>query len=229
MFRKDSGAHFTYNLGVGILRWSVMFLLWALLIAAEWFFLSSPKFVYEATVEVGSVKTVRAGDDIYTATFEILSKDETVYTHTQYITGGVRKKLGEHNFLGDTYHIYRLKGRGIRAGEEYGEYISRNSELVAEWQYFFATPGARPPVHTWGIWVSLGISVLLFIIGRRQIKLSMKYPRSDVPFGSSGLPENTPDGELFRDMAEQAAAARTMLLADSGTEEDSEDDKETFP
>lgn len=188
MFRKDSGAHFTYNLGVGMIRLSLAFFLWALVIVAEWFFLSSPKFVYESTVSAELTETEALGNGVYTATFLVQPRDGTPdYEHTQYATEGFIDANSGESIFGDGYKVYSLKGRGIKSGRSYGRFISRSSSLIAEWQYFFAVPGARPPVQTWGIWVSLALSVLLFMIGRRQIGLSMKYPRSDVEVGETAI------------------------------------------
>ena len=234
MFKKDSGAHFTYNLGVSLMRFSLFFFLWALVIFAEWYFLSSPKFVKEDTATVRVENFVEVAGGRYMAILDVATESGARYTHTEYATKGLLEDYRIPPFTtAQDCKVYRLLGRGADKGTDYGIFITDLGKSLAEWQYYLATPGARPPVQTWGIWVSLAVSVILFAIGRRQIRLAMKYPRSDVPFEITGAPaparrytwESYPmtGAKAEKDMA----AAKKILLTDTKAGGEAEDGRET--
>ena len=238
MLKKDSGAHFTYNLGVSLIRFSLLFVLWALVIFAEWYYLSSPKFIKTDDASVQIAKFTQVTEKYYIVILDVTVPGGQEYRHTQYATPGF---MEEHRDIpGRTVEdcrVYKLVGRGAEDGRDYGIYVTNLSRSLAEWQYYRATPGARPPVQTWGIWASLIVSVILFIIGRRQIRLSMKYPRSDVPLDIAGAPVHVRGkSPEYRSDSARAAAERDMraaadlkLLTDANDGGGSDDDEETVP
>ena len=215
MLHKDSGAHFTYNLGVGLVRVSLLFFLWGALIFAEWFILGNPSFTSEGTAEItvkevahidpedrGNIKGLRAS-------FLAVRDDngETVevtqfvsYERGKFYSSCIGMNVGE-------YRLYSLAGTGKNSGIDMGWYIAEKPRFSAEWEYYFSTPGAHAPVQTWAIWVSFAVSLVLFLMGRRQIRLSMKYPRSDVPVELSGAPDIMYNDEYFRERAGEAVRA----------------------
>ncbi len=226
MFKKDSGAHFTYNLGVGIIRLSLMFFLWALVIAGEWYFLSSPKFIRIAYVNVKVTDVIETRTGLYVATMRVMTESGETFDQTQYVTAAFADLYREEKMEYESFVMYRLVGRGNESGKSYGTYISNLGRNLAEWQYYRAVPGARPPVQTWGIWVSLLVSLILFAIGRRQIRLSMKYPRSDVPVEVSGVPSVSYNSQTYEKWAGSAVredmrkAAEEKLLTGGKAQED---------
>ena len=212
MFKKDSGAHFTYNLGVGMIRLSLLFFLWALLIIGEWFFLSSPRFEVRENVKVRLLASYPV-EDGYMAEFEVYRDNELGKTVAEYVTQGMLTSFRNDPYLIDDYVVYDLYGRGIDTGVYYGSFLSKGITKIAEWQYYLATPDARPPVQTWGIWLSLLISAVMFMIGRRQIRLSMKYPRSDVPVTVTGAPVIVHDTDSVWAMACERAREQMRIAA----------------
>ena len=238
MLKKDSGAHFTYNLGVSLIRFSLLFVLWAAVIFAEWYFLSSPKFIKIDTVDLKISNFKHLSEHLNMVFLDVVGSDGSVYKHTQYATIGFMEDHRRTPMITvEDCSVYKLVGRGAESGKDYGIYITDLSRPLAEWQYYRATPGARPPVQTWGIWVSLIVSGILFMIGKRQIRLSMKYPRSDVPLDIAGAPvfsggmswEHYPDlakAAVERDMR---AAADLKLLTDENDGGGLDDDEETVP
>ena len=226
MFKKDSGAHFTYNLGVGLVRLSLMFFLWALVIVGEWYFLSSPKFIRISYVsaKVSEVTETRTGK--YVATLKVIPEDGKTFEQVQFVTRSFAEMYEDENLAYEKFAMYRLVGRGNEKGKDYGTYISNLGKSLAEWQYYRAVPGSRPPVQTWGIWVSLVVSLVLFAIGRRQITLSMKYPRSDVPVEVSGTPAVAYNKQAYEKWAgfavreDMRKAAEEKLLTGENVRED---------
>lgn len=65
------------------------------------------------------------------------------------------------------------------------------------------------PVPIWGIILPFIISIVLFLIGRREINLAMKYPRSDVPEELAGAPAVMNGAEASFAGAENASANET--------------------
>ena len=223
MLRKDSGAHFTYNLGVGLVRVSLLFFLWGALIFAEWYVLGNPAFTLESNAQITVIKVapVEPADRGHIkglrASFlaERLDNGEKIemtqfvsYEMGEYYAVHLNENIGEFN-------LFSLTGTGKNSGKDMGWYIAQKPKFSAEWEYYFSTPGAHAPVQTWAIWVSFAVSLVLFLMGRRQIRLSMKYPRSDVPVELSGAPDIMYNDEYFRERAGEAVRADMQRNAES--------------
>ena len=89
---------------------------------------------------------------------------------------------------GNSYYFvrYSVKGRD--------DYIAYGSWLFVNWEYHRAYPNTPPPVPVWGIPLVLAGMLMFFYMGKKQINISMKYPRSDVPDELSGAPVLRPAG-----------------------------------
>lgn len=84
-----------------------------------------------------------------------------------------------------TYSLYKDKKRDRL-------YMARSSisrrEGLKEYCISYDDTGIPPVFPIWLVCSASAVSAILFIIGKRQIDLAMKYPRSDIPEELSGAP-----------------------------------------
>lgn len=221
MLRKDSGAHFTYNLGVGLVRTSLLFLLWGLLILTEWYVIGNPSFKFEGTVGISPINVDLTYSEYGNCPVELVAtrRNKSTVRFVQYASHETARFYNSHlNTVVGEYNLYHLTGTGKNSGREIGYFATNKGKLGAQWQYYFLTPDTHAPVQTWAIWISFAVSLLLFLMGRRQIRLAMKYPRNDVPVELAGAPDIIYNDDYFRDRAADAvredmkAAAEKLLL-----------------
>ncbi len=194
MLRKDSGAHFTYNLGVGFLRTGLLLLLAAaaLFVCSRYNMLMSLSYAGEADAELmgywhyfDAPFFIPGPDDIFA--------DERYYLVLRFsLSGEVHEVM---NYVSeDTYEAFKEKDlksfthlNVYKTAPEYGGYYlseKNKSEALRE------ARRARKPNKT-GTNTSLVFLIIalpLILIGIREERLAMKYPRSDVPIEISGLP-----------------------------------------
>ena len=209
MFRKDNGAYFTYNLGVGFVRTAgVLFGIAALL------------FVYSQIAPPPVLrklyKTPLTLENVYSDVRRTYSGRSRSYrekiVYKAHFTGDVEdftQELTQEQYIsmlkkeGTTrnYYVYQLIEGGIYEGGyyaselttdgarvEYGKVHRRSSAYTAEVLSFYALLGA----------------LVIFGIGAGQEKLAMKYPRNDVELSGTAItPEQQAEtDELMREFDE---------------------------
>ena len=189
MFHKDKGAHFTYNIGVSMMRVGLLCFLFAVFLAGEFFLLDTPRIRRRDSVkaEITDCSLIDSGDGtIGYVSFSGVDREGNAFRATQHCTYG-----GYHyyrTFLkdGERHDLtrYRVKGRG--------DYITYHLGIFVGYEYHWAYPDTSPPVPLWGIPVSLLLMLLFFYMGKKQISISMKYPRSDIPKEITGAPVLSP-------------------------------------
>lgn len=193
-FKKDSGAHFTYNLGVSLMRAGAVSMLIGLLIllAAIIFPPSRLKLVGEVPAAIKNMYVDRkyttptevilrlmgfkSRDDLYIAEFEF-ELDGEMMSARERITKESYQRLSQLEPLGH----FKLK-LYKRANGWY--YLSYHDKYLAERELHKADPELS---YVQFSAVAFIISLLLWLVGRREESLAMKYPRSDVPFEQHAL------------------------------------------
>lgn len=220
-----------------MVRASLLFLLWGLLIFTEWLVFANPSFHREGEVrlKVLEVHAVDNSDDKLGrgsyVKYLVIPEDGSSFEQTQYTSYANAEYLERYPYSVESvenseYLLYSLTGTGLRWGEPYGYYVSAQGGIFAQWEYFLCTKDAHAPVQTWAVVLSFIVALLLFLMGRRQITLSMKYPRSDVPIEVTGAPDIMYNEEYFHGLAEDAVREDMDMAAKIGllTEDENEDD-----
>ena len=240
MFHKDKGAHFTHNLGVGLMRTSALFFLAAMIYLVVFIIVKMNTvqldLIDEVTAEVKDVNselrylyeydngsTIDLSEEEYNEKF-YSSYDERKHLHSYAVyfvtfegtrSDGSRFELTEQTTRGqyDTYYnrMYQpaLKYNMFSIKGVKDPYITGASlKNSAAQEYCACHEGNFSYMTLWGMWGLLLISAILFLIGRKQINISLKYPRSDVPLELSGVPEavqnnRKKESERFRRIAER--------------------------
>ena len=191
MFHKDSGAHFTYNMGVSMMRIGLLCFAFVVLLVLEYIFLDSPKLRRRDKVDV-TVESVDTRDTdkgtVYEVTLHGFSRDGEEFEQTQQCTYMSYDFYTDKCGNGVAYPFLRYTVRGR------DDFIAYGSWLYVGWEYHRAYPDTPPPVPMWGIPIALAIMALFFYMGKKEINISMKYPRSDVPEEVSGAPVLRPEG-----------------------------------
>lgn len=188
-FKKDDGAHFTYNLGVSFLRLSVVVFIVGLVALFFSFMLPSVGLTYGGKVmaRVDSTKCdwVRVSmsdrwDYTYGVGFICEFVDRRKGTDTFYCTQATTKRLYDkyHGMEGGdklVYNIYySLNG---------GSYITKKRWLFAAIEYCSSNLRYGYSSLYMISYTIMFASVVPLVIGIHQQQVSMKYPRSDVPDG----------------------------------------------
>lgn len=210
MFVKDQGAHFTYNLGVSIMRVSLLFFVITVLLTIAYFTIDGVRLEYLGDVQasitelaqkryIADQKTGRMIElekyidkygyqpnyelekhhmvSVYSVTFEVTPPDVMPYKVRQLTTWTLYNDTYLYRLnLPDTYSMYSVGGR-----DEFYICMTSKNKKAATREYCGAYGQRASPVPPWAIFIPLIISVILFLMGRKQINLAMKYPRSDVP------------------------------------------------
>lgn len=202
LFKKDDGAHFSYNLGVSLMRGGVVVLALSLIAAFYYLFQPNVRLEYvdsaKAQVTGTDVDVIRSSGrygrrhrstrsiHIYYVTFtgEFSSGKPFV------ITQSVSKELYQDyfNYLNSSELDFQVYKENINNHL----YLSRQSGRKAKREYCEDHKSLSANLARLLFWILLFISIVIFSAGIREIKLGMKYPRSDVE----------PDPELERAMKE---------------------------
>lgn len=200
--RKDSGAHFTYNLGVGFVRVGVL-----LLLAAAVLFVCSfihPGVSLECIGETDArLMGIWRVNDAFTG-IEVI--DDAFPTYRYYFVVKYCFSYSEYDYDNEHEHSCYI------TREMFEEYVDLDLESVIHLNiyenvselnyypgYFFSPDGtakaeqemrrANPTTLVSGssvFWV-LMLAFPVLLIGFGEERLAMKYPRSDVVIGETAL------------------------------------------
>lgn len=191
-FVKDSGAHFTYNIGVGFMRAGLIML--AITIVLGLFAAVQPNrtldYVDSVKAEVTDVdasERTRYRDGhaisyfIYTVSFSGSFSNGDKFTHKQYADKELYKMYSRLVKRGEkSYTLYKSRSGG-------GYYITEKKGYAAAKEYRKAVPGVTEGLSSMAAIGALIVTTVLFSIGMREIKIAMKYPRTDVPYDTTDL------------------------------------------
>lgn len=220
LFKKDNGAHFTYNLGVGFMRIS------AVLIAAAGILAlfaavrpgDTPEFYGTVKASVYDTDCVRHSSSYrsrrgrtrhrvyytYTVKFKGTYSNGEEFVHKQYADkelyriysaqiGGAPTAMNMYVSEDGNYYITSKTGK-----EAAKEYRRVNSSISANLSLLIAG-------------YTLAAAAVSACIGLGQIRLSMKYPRTDVPLTDTQLAEQKQTDDLMEEF-ERAYAKRQARL-----------------
>ena len=191
-FVKDSGAHFTYNIGVGFMRAGLIML--AITIVLGLFAAVQPNrtldYVDSVKAEVTDVdasERTRYRDGhaisyfVYTVSFSGSFSNGDKFTHKQYADKELYKMYSRLVKRGEkSYTLYKSRSGG-------GYYITEKKGYAAAKEYRKAVPGVTEGLSSMAAIGALIVTTVLFSIGMREIKIAMKYPRTDVPYDTTDL------------------------------------------
>ena len=204
MFHKDKGAHFAYNIGVSMMRAGLFCFLTAVILTIAYAAIDRPfmrkKDTVTAVVDYCSMEQlVRTMGRVE---FTVTDSSGRSFSHEQYCTwGGCR----HYKSLSESGERCRLTRYTVKGG---ADYITYHHPLFVRYEYYWSHPDSPMPVPIWLVPVALVLMVVFFLIGRRQIRISMKYPRLDIPDELSGAPViytgGTERGAAYDDPAEEA-------------------------
>ncbi len=202
IFKKDEGAHFAYDLGVGLMRAGVA----AVFIGIMVFVMSRciNSFSMKRLEEVRAlVKVERIEDeeddphrpapyDTYFAHFDCTSYEGKQFHVDEAITFDMYNALSERAAIHDPqeYVLYRVTFNRRQGEELYLTEQSKTNTMLC----YARCHDERLPISLAGMWVAFSVALLLFLMGRKQMRIGLKYPRSDVPEVLSGAPVAVPDG-----------------------------------
>lgn len=209
----DKGAHFTYNIGVWLMRAGVL-----TVAAAAALFLFSILFgSYFTMHRESTVEAVVSNSNIeFSSEQNILNKDKYFITYSGSDENGseiemtVRVTLYMYEDLTydarkntpHTYYLYKVKLN--KGGTDW--YISPDDKYAAERQYEYCYNISRYSMPV-GMWVLLFLAAAIFYLGHKQMELGMKYPRNDVPEEFAGMPAVLHNDDYFKDRAASAVRA----------------------
>ncbi len=209
MFHKDAGAHFTYNMGVGMMRTGLFCLIAAILLGVVYSLRENTHIRAKDKVNVMVTYCEPWSPGYIANEVRFFGRDSQGRTvrQTQCCTYGGYRHYSKLLVSGKNYELtrYSVSGRD--------DYISYHNSFFVKYEYYWAYPDTPRPVPVWLIPVLLFVMVICFIIGKKQINISMKYPRSDIQDGQSGT------GGILSGRAD-----RTLLSDSAGGENDPGDD-----
>lgn len=206
-FVKDSGAHFTYNIGVGFMRAGLIML--AITIVLGLFAAVQPNrtldYVDSIKAEVTDVdasEQTRYRDGraisyfVYTVSFSGSFSNGDKFTHKQYADKELYKMYSRLVKRGEkSYTLYKSRSGG-------GYYITEKKGYAAAKEYRKAVPGVTEGLSSMAAVGALIVTTVLFSIGMREIKIAMKYPRTDVPYDTTDLAVKDDTDELLNEFDE---------------------------
>jgi hypothetical protein len=189
LFHKDDGAHFSYNLGVGFMRLSAaVFVIFVLLVLYAYFLPRNTLEYYDsvkATVvstdrQVHEHRSSRASRTLtytYTADFSGTYSDGTNFTLEQYVT---ESQYQAYTAIQGNYPIPMTLYKTSSDGEYF---LSKNTHHIAVKEYRTSNPTLRLKSTTIKIaaWWVLFAAAVFATAGCHEIRVSMKYPRTDIP------------------------------------------------
>lgn len=180
MFRRDNGAYFTYNLGVGFVRASGITIILVVLLFIYSRLAPPPalKLLYKDRFSISEARAVNAP-----------------LTFTRFFTQDFKDYIVVFTNEENTYKQYVTEDRFLDYSKREGQTSAFNVYQEAEGNIIFLTPlekkaaeyefGRRHMrisayVASAASGYLLILAAALFGIGARQERLAMKYPRSDV-------------------------------------------------
>lgn len=206
-FVKDSGAHFTYNIGVGFMRAGLIML--AITIVLRLFAAVQPNrtldYVDSVKAEVTDANVSehtthtrghRRTYLVYTVSFSGSFSNGDKFTHKQYADKELYKMYSRLVKRGEkSYTLYKSRSGG-------GYYITEKKGYAAAKEYRKAVPGVTEGLSSMAAVGALIVTTVLFSIGMREIKIAMKYPRTDVPYDTTDLAVKDDTDELLNEFDE---------------------------
>ncbi len=189
MFKKDSGAHFAYNLGVSYMRFSVVvFVLFAVLTALA-ILQPENRLYYRCTIYAN---VLRVNERIEKRRFEPRSSEQKErIEYTAVLEGNTDD--GEHIYLEQDVTVDEANMFSKKIGdkpEKYNLYYSiiLNKHYISPETLHTAQENFRSINHSPYFAAECTAAVIFFLltlifiaIGVSEIRVSMKYPRNDVP------------------------------------------------
>lgn len=200
--KKDNGAHFTYNMGVGFVRLGVfLFLLAAVIFGLSFIhFGTSLKYLGSTTVTMTDIyskyyhssRSRSTGYYKFVASFEF-DFDNKSYNTTQYITEDNYSELTKSDADSFKMNIYSDQDNTV--------YLSLYDPNTAKKDYCKANPTGSFGVYA--VYLCY-IAFPIWLIGLGQERLAMKYPRNDVDVNGTSLTpaEQKEQDDLMREFDE---------------------------
>ena len=184
--KKDNGAHFTYNMGVGFVRFGVFLFLFAAVIFGLSFihFGTDLKYLGKTKVTMTNIyskyhrssRSRSSGYYKYIASFTF-DYDNKNYKTSQYITKDNYSVLSKlDNVDNFTMNLYSDSDNTV--------YLSLYDLKTAKKDYCKANPTGS--VGVYAIYLCY-IAFPIWLIGLGQERLAMKYPRNDVDLNGTSL------------------------------------------
>lgn len=178
MFRKDKGAHFSYNIGVFFVR--VSFVLFVIGMFGLLYVLISPGPELESLgMAYAKVRDTYIADEIaephYIVDFEVSFISGGTVVHKQEVGKSVYPMYKE--LVGQEAELYGLY-RGV---SEDLIYVTKSSLFDARREYGKAHISMLRQLVYMAVILCLPLGLIIFLVGAGQERLAMKYPRSDVP------------------------------------------------
>ena len=200
-FKKDKGAHFAYNLGVGLVRTGMLLVAIGLAVFVVSRSLNSFRLIYVEEVKA-FVKVERIPsepddqiqyNDTFIAHFDCTGSNGSQFHVDEIITYEMYNSFLEYSAvrMPQHYQLYKVVFNK-RPDEEL--YVTEQSKTNTMLEYAQCHEETLP-LSLAGMWVLFVVSLLMFIMGRKQMSLGLKYPRNDVPEVIAGVPEVVPEGE----------------------------------
>lgn len=118
---------------------------------------------------------------VYTVSFSGSFSNGDKFTHKQYADKELYKMYSRLVKRGEkSYTLYKSRSGG-------GYYITEKKGYAAAKEYRKAVPGVTEGLSSMAAIGALIVTTVLFSIGMREIKIAMKYPRTDVPYDTTDL------------------------------------------
>lgn len=179
MFHRDKGAHFTYNQGVGLMRWGALCIAAAAALTVLYAVRDISRITKRDKVSVTVMFCSRITDGSPSTNgevvFSVVGEDSTGRRIVQQKCGfWACRRYEKYKAKGEPVIMtrYRIKGRS--------DYITESPWIVLPYEYFNLYPSSPIPTPIWLVPVLIIMSIAFFIMGSKQIRLSMKYPRNDI-------------------------------------------------
>ena len=202
--KKDSGAHFAYNLGVSFVRFGAVLLGAAAIMGFVFIFnpLDFLKYRFDTQAVISNM---------HTETIEYTGSRGGISYSYRYHVGFNAEVAGAQVYIDQTvphsvYKSYEKQGRDacidvkLYKSRNTGLYVSRRGWFPAQLEY-----GRTHPAATAGIiafWLAIA-SLPVIGFGLNQERLGMKYPRTDIDLNGTALvPEDDETGELMKEFDE---------------------------
>ena len=133
---------------------------------------------------------------VYTVSFSGSFSNGDKFTHKQYADKELYKMYSRLVKRGEkSYTLYKSRSGG-------GYYITEKKGYAAAKEYRKAVPGVTEGLSSMAAIGALIVTTVLFSIGMREIKIAMKYPRTDVPYDTTDLAMKGDTDDLMNEFDE---------------------------
>ena len=192
--KKDDGAHFTYNLGVGFVRVGCIIMCAAVLVFGLSFLNIGGHLSYVGEIRaiITDMKVVKLNRgriiaDTFFPKYDYyvdleLYKDEGTRKQRQYVSEDTYREFVTLSELPEIHvKIYRNSSKLF---SDSSDFYSIHELRAAEKEYSRVCPVV--PFRTISFWVLI-VGLPILFIGLGEERIAMKYPRSDVAIGETGI------------------------------------------